>query len=293
MSRKIRIPAMVQRTGTIFAGCLLLATAYNMVFDPNGMVTGGVSGLGIALRELTSGLIPGGIPLWASTILLNIPIYLSAAVVRGRRFVMDSLMGTLLLSLALYLVPTMDIVQGDRILASIFGALAAGAGIALVLSCDASTGGTDMLGLVLAKLFPGTSVAVIIAWLDGAVVLTGAFVFGIPSVLYAILAVFLMSRVTDLILTGQKDARLVYCISDRNDEIARTVLVKMERGVSRLSIRGMFTGEERSMLMCVVGRRQIVPLKRIIRDCDPRAFVIISSVSDVRGEGFAEDILEG
>ena len=284
--------AEARRVLVIFLGCLLLAVAYNMAFDPNHMVTGGVSGLGIVVKELTKGLFPGGVPLWLSTLVLNIPIYIAAWIVRGRRFIMHSLMGTLLLTLALAIVPFMDVMAGDRILASIFGAVAGGAGVALVLMNGASTGGTDMLAMVLVRLIPGSNVSNLIFLLDGAVVVTGAVIFGIPSTLYAILGVFLIARVTDVVLTGQKDARMIYCISSRNREIASEIMEKANRGVSRMQITGMYTGEEKNMLMCVVSRRQIVQVKRIIRNHDPRAFVIISNVSDVRGEGFAADILE-
>ncbi len=187
---------------------------------------------------------------------------------------------------------SMDVMAGDRMLAGIFGAVAGGAGVALVLMNGASTGGTDMLAMVLARLIPGSNVSNLIFLLDGLVVVTGALIFGIPSTLYAILGVFLMARVTDVVLTGQKDARMIYCISAKNKEIASEIMERANRGVSRLQITGMYTGEEKNMLMCVVSRRQIVLLKRIIRSHDPRAFVIISNVSDVRGEGFAADILE-
>ena len=282
----------LKRLISIFAGCLLLAAAYNLVFDPNRMVTGGVSGLGIVLKEMTRPFFPGGVPLWLSTLILNVPIYLAGWLVRGRRFVMSSLLGTVLLSLALFLVPSVNIVEGDRVLASIFGGVFGGAGTALVLGASASTGGTDMLGLVITRYVHGYNVASVIGFLDGLVVLTGTLVFGLPSTMYAILAVIVMSRVSDLLLTGQKDARMIYCISDANEEIARDIMEQEGRGVSGLRIKGMFTGESRNMLMCVVGRRQIVPVKKIIRERDPRAFVIISNVSDVRGEGFAADILE-
>ena len=149
-----------------------------------------------------------------------------------------------------------------------------------------------MLGLIITKYVHGISVAKVIGILDGVIVLTGAFVFGLPSTFYAILAVFLMARVSDLILTGMNYSQMIYCISSANEAIAKDIMEKAGRGVSSIRITGMYTGEGKNMLMCVVSRREIVPVKRIIRDRDPKAFVIISPVSDVRGEGFAEDILE-
>lgn len=280
-----------KRMGMLFVGCLLLASAYNLAFDPNGLVTGGVSGLGIVIRSLTKDLWPGGIPLWFSGLLLNLPIYAVGYLSRGRKFIMSSLLGTLMMSLALFLIPTVDIVEGDRILAALFGGVCGGVGVALVIMAQASTGGTDMLGISLAKYIPGINVATLIGILDGLVVLSGVFVFGIASSLYAVVGVYLMAKVSELILTGLRNAQMVYCISGKNEEIAEEILKHLERGVSQLSIRGLYTGQDRSMLMCVVSRREIIPLKRIIRRHDPQAFVIVSSVNDVRGEGFIEDIL--
>ena len=148
-----------------------------------------------------------------------------------------------------------------------------------------------MLGISLAKYIPGINVATLIGLLDGIVVLCGVFVFGIAPSLYAVVGVYLMAKVSELILTGLRNAQMVYCISGKNEEISEEILKHLERGVSQLSIRGLYTGKDRSMLMCVVSRREIIPLKRIIRRHDPQAFVIISSVNDVRGEGFIEDIL--
>lgn len=276
---------------TIFAGCMLLAVAFNMIYDPCEIVTGGVSGLGIVIKSLTKSIYPGGIPLWVSTLALNIPIYLAGLLIRGKKFVLNTLLGTLLLSLALYLVPTVDIVQGDKMLACIFGAVIGGTGAALVLMTMSSTGGTDMLGVALSKFYHGRNVSEIIGLLDGIVVLIGAMVFGLYSTMYAILSVFIYSKVCDLVLTGQRDGKMFYIISKENEAIAQEIL-ELERGVTKMSVQGVYTGDSLSMLMCVVYRKEIVPIKKVIRKHDPRAFVIISDVRDVRGEGFIEDILD-
>lgn len=275
----------------IFAGCLLLAVAFNMIYDPCKIVTGGVSGLGIVIKDLSKNIYPGGIPLWISTLILNVPIYTAGLLIRGKKFVLSSLLGTLLLSLALYLVPPIDIVQGDKMLACVFGGIIGGTGAALVLMTTASTGGTDMLGVALSKFYHERNVSEIIGLLDGIVVIIGAMTFGLYSTMYAILSVFIYSKVCDLVLTGQRDGKMLYIISKENDAIAKEIL-EMERGVTGLNIQGMYTGNSCNMLMCVVYRKEIVPIKKLIRKHDPKAFVIISDVRDIRGEGFIEDILD-
>lgn len=280
-----------KRIITIFAGCMLLAVAFNMIYDPCKIVTGGVSGLGIVIKDLTKNVYPNGIPLWISTLALNVPIYAAGLLIRGKKFVLSSLLGTLLLSFALYLVPSIDIVQGDKLLACVFGGVIGGTGAALVLMTTASTGGTDMLGVALSRFYHGRNVSEIIGLLDGVVVIIGAITFGLYSTMYAILSVFIYTKVCDLVLTGQRDGKMFYIISKENDAIAKEIL-EMERGVTGLNIQGMYTGNSCSMLMCVVYRKEIVPIKKIIRKHDPRAFVIISDVRDIRGEGFIEDILD-
>lgn len=276
---------------TVFLGCMLLAVAFNMIYDPCKIVTGGVSGLGIVVKSLTGNFFHGGIPLWFSTLILNIPIYAAGLLIRGKKFVLNTLLGTLMLSLALYLVPTIDIVQGDKMLACVFGGIFGGTGAALVLMTMSSTGGTDMLGVALSKFYHGRNVSEIIGLLDGIVVIIGAIVFGFYSTMYAILSVFIYSKVCDLVLTGQHDGKMFYIISKENEAIAKEIL-NMERGVTGVNIQGMYTGDSCNMLMCVVYRKEIVPIKKIIRKHDPKAFVIISDIRDVRGEGFIEDILD-
>lgn len=275
----------------IFVGCMLLAVAFNMIYDPCQIVTGGVSGLGIVIKSLSGNIYPGGIPLWLSTLVLNVPIYIAGYLIRGKQFVLNTLVGTLLLSFALYLVPTVDLVQGDKLLACVFGGVIGGTGGALVLMTMSSTGGTDMLGVALSKYYPGRNVSEIIGLIDGAVVVIGAMVFGLYSTMYAILSVFIYSKVSDLVLTGQHDGKMFYIISSQNEAIAKDILA-MERGVTRMKIQGMYTGNDLNMLMCVVYRKEVVPIKKVIRKHDPRAFVIISDIQDVRGEGFIEDILD-
>lgn len=272
----------IKKIITIFAGCMLLAVAFNMIYDPCQIVTGGVSGLGIVIKSLTDKLYPGGVPLWLSTLILNIPIYIAGFLIRGKKFVLNTLLGTLLLSLSLYLVPSIDIVQGDKMLACVFGGVFGGTGAALVLMTMSSTGGTDMLGVALSRFYHGRNVSEIIGILDGVVVVIGAIVFGLYSTMYAILSVFIYTKVCDLVLTGQRDGKMFYIISKENEAIAKEIL-EMERGVTGLSIQGMYTGNSCNMLMCVVYRKEIVPIKKIIRKHDPRAFVIISDVRDVRG----------
>ena len=191
-------------------------------------------------------------------------------------------------SLALYIIPVIDIAKGDYLLSAVFGAVLGGTGIGLVFSVASSTGGTDVLGAILHKYFRHYSIAQIIMVVDGVIVLLGALIYGIEAALYATIAVFLTSKVMDGILEGFKFAKLAFIISDKYMEIANTVMEDMERGVTGLSARGMYSNAEKQMLVCAVSQKEIITLMEIVGKKDPKAFMIVTDAREVLGEGFLE-----
>ena len=273
----------------VIAGTFLLAAGVNLVYDPMGMVTGGVSGLAIIVKEVTANMTGGeGGPIWLSNILINVPIFLLAWILVGKSFVVKTLFGTLSLSAALYIVPYYDLCGGDYLLATVFGAVFTGGGIGLVLMASASTGGTDMLSVALRRFLRHYTVPQILMVIDGAVVVLGAGIFGIRSALYAVIAVYIATKVGDAILDGIKFAKMVYIISDKYEAIADDIMNKMDRGVTGVFSQGMYTKAEKNMLLCVVGNKEIARLKELVRTQDPRAFMIVSDVREAMGEGFIE-----
>lgn len=273
----------------VVAGTLLLAAGVNMVFDPMGMVTGGLSGLAIVVKEVTADLSGGaGVPIWLTNLLANVPIFLAAWLLVGREFIWKTLFGAAAFAVALYVVPVYDLCRGDYLLATVFGGVLNGIGVGLVLLAGAATGGTDMLSMVIQRFFKHVSVPQILMVVDGIIVVTGAAIFGIRSAMYAVIAVYIATKVSDAILDGIKFAKMVYIISERYEEIADEIMTRMERGVTGVPIRGMYTKSDRNMLFCVVSNKEIVPLKEIVRELDPGAFVIVSDVREAMGEGFME-----
>ena len=128
--------------------------------------------------------------------------------------------------------------------------------------------------------------------LDGLVVLCGALIFGVNVALYAVITVYLISKISDAMIDGLKFSKIVYILSENNNEIARRILEEMGRGATALKARGMYTGEEKEMLFCVLGHREVPQIKDIIYEIDPRAFVIVSNANEVTGEGFLENYRE-
>lgn len=270
----------------ILIGTGLLAFAIRCVYDPCGMVVGGFSGVAILVRSVSSHWIEGGIPLGMTTLILNVPVFVAAYPLKGKAFVKRCLLSTILVSTWLFVMPDIYKVEKDFVLASVFGGIAGGAGIGMVLAAGATTGGTDMLGSLLQPLFPEYSVAQIMAVLDGIIIVAGGFVFGITSALYAVLSVFVTAKVSDAIALGGRYARCVYIITECEQEVSDEILRRLKRGVTSIEARGMYTGRPRKLLYCVVDRKEVVRLKKIVQQKDPAAFVIVNEAQEVLGEGF-------
>ncbi|MCI8958591.1 MAG: YitT family protein [Lachnospiraceae bacterium] len=267
----------------IVAGSFIMGFAIKNMYDPMNLVTGGVSGAAIIVKSLT------GIPLWATNTVLNIPLFLAAWRLKGWNFIRRTLVATVSLSVSLYVIPEMPLVEGDLFLSAVFGGIVSGVGTGLVFLYQATTGGTDMLAALMQLKLRHYSIAQIMQFLDGAVVVAGASLFGIRHAFYAILAIYAVCKVSDGILDGMKFAKQAVVISDRSEEIAGQVMDRLERGVTAVDATGMYSGRTRKMLFCVVSRKELVILRDIVKRIDPRAFVIVDDVREVFGEGFIEE----
>lgn len=268
----------------MFLGTAMVALGIQWLYDPAGLVTGGVTGAAIIVKSLSG----GKIPLWFTNILFNIPVFLIAWRVKGKRFIGRTLMGTVMLSLWLYIIPSVDMAKGDYILAAVFGGVISGAGMGLVLLARATTGGTDMMAVLVQSRLRHYSVVQILQVIDGIVVLAGLYVFGVQAGLYAIVAIFVTSKMSDALLEGMKYSKTAFIITSRSQEVAETIMERLDRGVTGLFAKGMYSGEEKCVLYCVVEPKQIVELKDIVAEFDPDAFVIVSDAREVFGEGFIE-----
>ncbi|MDE7311398.1 MAG: YitT family protein [Eubacterium sp.] len=272
----------------IAAGTGIMAFAIKSTFDPIGLITGGFTGIGIMLRRMTMHVIDGGIPIWFTNLVLNIPLFMIAFRLKGGRFLGRTLIASLLLSFWLGVIPDCDLAGGDYLLASVYGGVLTGAGIGLVLSAQVATGGTDLIATLLHLKFRAYSIAQILQVIDGAIILAGIYVCGIRASLYAVFAVYITSRVSDLVTEGGKFSKAVYIISEQYEQIADAVLHQMNRGTTLLPAVGMYRKEERNMLFCVVSKKEVVVLKEFIKNIDAHAFVIVTDVREVLGEGFLE-----
>lgn len=273
----------------IIAGAGMFGLAYQCIFDQVGLVTGGFTGIAIMLRTVSAQFMADGIPLWLTNAALNIPVFLFAWIRYGKKFIGKAFFGTLMLSVWLYLIPDVNLSGDDYMLSALFGGVTAGAGIGLVLRAGATTGGTDMVASLLHARLRQYSIAEIMQVLDGAIVLAGIYVFGLRPTLYAVVAIFVTTRVSDAVLEGFHSSKAAFIITKHHDAVAGRLMNELGRGVTGLTATGMYTGEEKCVLYCVVSRKEMVHVKDIVHEVDKGAFVIVSDAREVLGEGFIEN----
>ena len=145
-----------------------------------------------------------------------------------------------------------------------------------------------LLAAIIQKYMRHYTIAQIMQFIDGSIVLVGMYVFGIRKGLYAIIAVYLVTKVSDGLIEGLKFSKAVHIITDKPEAIARMIIHDLDRGVTGISAKGMYSGQEKLMLYCVVGKKELVQLKEKIDEIDPKAFVIVGDAREVHGEGFIE-----
>ncbi len=266
----------------IVAGAFLMGFAIKNMYDPIGLVTGGASGIAIILKRLFQ------VPLWLTTTALNIPLFFISWKLKGWKFLERTAVGTAALSLALFILPEMPLVPDDLFLASLFGGILSGVGTGIVFLFQATTGGTDMLAAILQKKLPHYSIPQIMQVLDGIIVLAGAAVFGVSYALYALIAIYGVSKVSDGILEGLRFSKQAFIVSDEWEKIAAAVMEEMGRGVTAIEATGMYSGEKKKMLFCVVSKKEIVRLRQIAQEYDKQSFLIVNDAREVFGEGFME-----
>lgn len=272
----------------ILAGTGCMGLGIQWFYDPSGLVTGGFTGIAIIAKLASLSFVSGGIPLWLTNLALNIPVFLIALKVKGKRFVGRTGIATVLLSAWLYLIPSMDMAQQDPLLAAVFGGVISGVGIGLVLLARATTGGTDLMAVLIQKKLRHYSVVQIMQVIDGMVVLAGLYAFGLKTGLYAVIAIYIVSKVSDALMEGMKFSKAAYIITDHYDEMAKVLMEQLNRGVTGFHAKGMYSQNEKCILYCVVSKKEIVDLKEIVAKLDAKAFVIVSDAREVLGEGFIE-----
>ncbi len=285
MIQRLREKSIIVDYIIIILGSFIIGYAVKNIYDPARLVTGGVSGIAVILNALFE------IPLWLTNTLMNIPLFIITYKIKGWKFMVKTFISTIVLSVALLVIPYKPLVRDfDPLLSAIFGGIITGVGTGMVFMCSATTGGTDMMAADIQHFMRHRTVAQVLMVLDALVVIVGAGIFGINTALYAVISVFLVTKVSDSIVEGIKFGKIVYIISDKPEAIASEIMERLGRGVTGINSVGMYTGNERIMLYCVVTSREIPVIKDLIYNIDASAFVTVSDANEVMGEGFQENI---
>ncbi|MEW5921949.1 MAG: YitT family protein [Bacillota bacterium] len=263
----------------ITAGSAILAVAFALFLIPNKIAAGGASGLGILFFHLYQ------FPVGLTVLLVNVPIFILTWLFLGWRVVAHSLLGSFIFPLLLALLEPLPAVTSDLLLASVFGGIASGIGLGLVFRFQGSTGGTS-LGALLINHFWGFSSGQSLVVADLLIILASGFIFNAEVALFALLALLVSARVIDIVQEGFAYSKAALIITREKDKIAARVMNELERGATFLEGRGAYTGDERYMILCVFAQSQVTRLKNIVRETDPGAFVIVTNVGEVHGEGF-------
>ena len=273
----------------IVAGSIVFAIGVDVFEVPYGLAAGGVTGLAMVFSAVaeTFGVV---LPVGLQTIVINALLMVLVVRSGNRGYIARTVAGIVACGFFTdALVPFLPAVgsEGDLLLCALWGGVVTGLGLGLVFRTGGNTGGTDIVAQVVARrtsLPVGTSVIIV----DGVVIALSATVFSVEQALYAAVAMFICGKVIDAVVDGPRAARAAYIISEKHDKIAHEILHTLDRGCTELEARGMWSGEERPVLFCVLSRSETVWLKQTVASCDPNAIVVISEVHEVFGEGFRQ-----
>lgn len=267
----------------ILLGTFLMAISLNMFLEPYTIAPGGLTGFAIVVNKIT------GTPLWIINVVINIPLFLLGYKFLGKEGTIKTALGIILLTyflnatLKLGNIKTTD----DVLLASIFGGIIMGISLGLVFRIEGSTGGTDLIGLILNKFFPNISVPKLMMIVDSMVVVMAGIVDkNIETALYSALALYISVRVADAIIEGFSYSKGFFIISNKSDDISKAIMDELGRGVTLLEGKGAYTKQRKDVLFVVVGRNQEVSVKKIVKRIDMNAFITVNTVHEVVGEGF-------
>ena len=263
----------------LFLGALVTACAFAFFFLPHDIAPGGLTGVATVLAHF----IPLGVGFMS--FLLNLPLFLLGWRSAGWRFAVRSFAAMMLLSLLIDLLPHADL-AGDMMLASVFGGCVMGVGLGLVVRAGATTGGTDMAARLIHDHAEFLRIPAILLFIDAAVVAVAAAVFGAQAGLFALVALYVSSKSMDAVIKGLNTAMQFTIVTKDEERIGRRINEELQRGCTQVMARGMYTGSEVGMLVCVLSRVEAPRLKKLVAECDPRAFVTVCDVAEALGEGF-------
>lgn len=275
-----RLGKEILRMLGVLAGTTILALSLTIFLVPNKIAPGGVSGLATVIYHVSS------LSVGFTMLLINVPLFIIGIKRLGFIFGLRSLVATIYLSVAVdilqrYVRPVTD----DPLLAALYGGIIMGIGLGIAISNGGTTGGTD-LAAVLVHKYLRLSVGTTLLLIDAVVIVIAGFFFSLELAMYSALALFVSTKLLDLMQEGWHYARAAYIISEKSNEIADTIMTKMDRGVTSFYGKGMYSGQNKNILYVICSRSEVATLKDLVRSIDEDAFIVIAEATEVLGEGF-------
>lgn len=269
----------IQDICMMVVGCFLMALSINQFLDPHNIAPGGVTGLAIVINNITN------IPVWIMNLVFNIPLFL-CAIKLLKKDTVKTLWGIALLTLFLKII-NINPVTNDVLLSAIFGGIIMGVALGLIFRVNGSTGGTDLLALLINHFFPSMNPPKLTGIADACVVvLSGLVTQHIEIALYSAITLYISVKVSDMIVEGVHTSATFMIVSDKYEEIGKVVTEVMNRSATVIDGTGFYTKETKHMLMVAVTKKEIVSFKRIIKEIDPACFIMVLSNHETLGEGF-------
>lgn len=281
--KKYREIFSVKDIGGILLGSFILAIAIQWVLVPANLLTGGVGGIAIIMKFLT------GIEIWIWYLLLNIPIFIAGYKYVSHRFVIYSLIGTIALTFFLGVLKPTDWTLNDNLLSALLGGVIAGIGSGIILHSKGSTGGLDIIA-VLVRRFRGYNIGQVTFASNLLVLTLSLLTFNIQLALFSAISIFISSQVIDFVIYGPELNRTAMIISRNHEDITYAIINNLHRGCTCLPARGAYTGENVNIVMVTVARTQLPRLKEIVFQLDPQAFITVNETIEVYGKGFRTEL---
>lgn len=268
----------------LIIGCMFMGVGLNMFFEPYTIAPGGLSGLSIVISKFT------GLSVSTIMLLIGIPLIASSIKILGKKDAIKTFIGMMILSVVLKVTEPLASISAtqDILLSAISGAILVGVGLGIVFSVDGSTGGTDLIALMVNRVIPSLPVSKCLIIIDGMVVLSAGIANGnIETGLYSAIALYIIVKVIDFIISGFDYSKAFMIITEDKDDLKEAIVNDVKRGVTIIDGKGGYTNNDKSILLVVVNnKKQEVHLKKLIKKVDPKAFIIVSDVHEVLGEGF-------
>lgn len=278
-SKKTKI-IIIELTETI-VGAVLMAIATSLFLLPNQLSSGGIAGIATIIYYFLK------IPMGITILIINVPLFLFAGYKLGKSFLVKSIIGTIIFSISIDILDKIEPLTQDRFLACIYGGIIIGLGTAIILKANSSTGGSDLVSMLVKKYNPNIRTSNVITIIDTVVVALNVIFFKeIEIGLYSALAIYLMGKMIDVAFEGIYFTKLLIIISDRSQEISEEIGEKVRKGTTGLFGKGMYTNENKLILMCAASRGDVAKVKQVTRKIDPHSFIIIVNSREVVGLGF-------